>query len=63
MTTRPLATMVPVINESRCAGFLMKRGEDIEAFDRNERSLGLFTNPIAAATAVQAASAETGHRA
>jgi hypothetical protein len=53
--------LVPIINRGRCAGYLMKRGrEDIEAFDRGGRSLGLFANPIAAATAVEAASAGAG---
>jgi hypothetical protein len=50
--------LVPLINGGRCAGFLMKRGRKyIEAFDRDGRSLGLFTNPIDAATAVEAAAA------
>jgi hypothetical protein len=48
------STMVPIISDGRCVGFLLRRGrEGIEAFDRNELSLGLYTCPTEAARAVE----------
>jgi hypothetical protein len=45
--------MTPVMNGGVCAGFLISLGaRGIEAFDRNERSLGVFGSPIEAANAV-----------
>jgi hypothetical protein len=37
---------------TRCVGFLLSRGRDVEAFDRNTRSLGLYPNQRTAADAV-----------
>jgi hypothetical protein len=46
--------MVPVIAGTTCLGFLLNRGrEGVEAFDRNERSLGVFATAIEAAAAIQ----------
>jgi hypothetical protein len=46
--------MVPIIAGQVCVGFLIKRGrEGVEAFDWDERSLGLFPGPIEAANAVE----------
>jgi hypothetical protein len=43
---RGQASMVPVIAGATCVGFLLKRGcEGVEAFDHNERSLGVFADP------------------
>jgi len=48
------ATMVPIVSGGRCVGFLFRRGrEGIEAFDRDELSLGLFACPIEAAHEVE----------
>lgn len=42
-----------------CVGFLLARGRDgVEAFDADERSLGLFANAKAAHAAIVAASRE-----
>lgn len=51
-------TMVPVIAGATCIGFLLSRGrEGVEAFDRDELSLGLFACPIEAAAAVEKSAA------
>jgi hypothetical protein len=50
--------MVPVIAGTACVGFLLRRGrEGVEAFDRDERSLGIFPDPIEAAAAVEKSAA------
>jgi hypothetical protein len=50
------SAMASVIAGQRCVGFLIGRGvEGIEAFDRDEHSLGLFACPIQAAAAVESA--------
>jgi hypothetical protein len=50
------APMVSVITGQSCIGFILKRGlQGVEAFDANERSLGLFGDPIQAAAAVECA--------
>jgi hypothetical protein len=46
---------VPVISGTRCVGFLRRSGREVEAFDRSGRSLGVFSGPIEAATAVEEA--------
>jgi hypothetical protein len=54
MGTDNTSRLIPVMAGKTCAGFLLRRGrEGVEAFDRDERSLGLFTDPIAAAVAVE----------
>jgi hypothetical protein len=48
------SAMVSVIAGARCVGFLIGRGrEGVEAYDSNERSLGIFLDPIEAARAVE----------
>jgi hypothetical protein len=48
------SAMTPIVSNGRCVGFLLRRGrEGIEAFDADERSLGIFNDPISAANAVQ----------
>jgi hypothetical protein len=43
---------VPVMSGRACAGFLISRGpRGIEAYDANEKSLGIFANAIEAAVA------------
>lgn len=44
-----------VYDGTRCIGFLMPRGKSgVEAFDADDRSLGLFPNEKAAADAISA---------
>jgi hypothetical protein len=46
--------LVPVMNGDACAGFLISLGaRGIEAFDKDEKSLGVFPDAIGAATAVK----------
>jgi hypothetical protein len=46
-----------------CAGFLISLGpRGIEAYDNNERSLGIFESQIDAASAVISASAPAAER-
>jgi hypothetical protein len=48
---------VAVYSGQRCAGHLISRGKaGVEAFDREDRSLGVFADVISAANAVTAAS-------
>jgi len=45
-----------VYDGSRCVGFLIQRGKlGVEAFDGDERSLGIFETAERAAAAVRAA--------
>jgi hypothetical protein len=54
LSVAPSRTMVPIVSDGRCVGFLLRRGRDgIEAFDCNELSLGLYTCPTEAARAVE----------
>ncbi len=54
MTLAAYTPMMTVLSGSRVVGFLIGRGrEGVEAFDRDERSLGVFQSPIEAATAVE----------
>jgi hypothetical protein len=54
MSADTLPRMIPVMAGRVCAGFLIRLGpRGVEAFDRNEKSLGVFTDPIAAASAVE----------
>jgi hypothetical protein len=61
MTGSPLSY---VYDGKQCVGFLLQRGKrGVEAFDRGERSLGLFKTAAAAANAVfDSASNEEGQR-
>jgi hypothetical protein len=53
------STMVPVISGTTCIGFLIQRGrEGIAAHDSNEQLLGLFSDVLAAAAAVERRAAE-----
>jgi hypothetical protein len=50
--------MVPVIAGTTCVGFLLNRGRGgVEAFDRNEQSLGIFATAIEAAAAIEKSAA------
>jgi hypothetical protein len=50
--------MLCVFEGRRCSGFILSRGRDgFEAFDVNDRSLGVFTLVKAAAAAVSAEAA------
>jgi hypothetical protein len=50
--------LVPVMNGGACAGFLVNLGpHGLEAFDRDEKSLGVFPDAISAATAVKKSAA------
>jgi hypothetical protein len=45
---------IPVMSGRACAGFLVSRGlRGIEAYDRDERSIGVFADVMAAALAVE----------
>jgi hypothetical protein len=46
--------MIPVMVGRACAGFLINAGaRGVEAYDRNEQSLGVFADVMAAAAAVE----------
>jgi hypothetical protein len=48
--------MLSVYDGRTCIGFLLSRGKlGVEAFDRHDRSLGIFPNMKAAAGAVSVA--------
>jgi hypothetical protein len=55
--------LIPVMAGKTCAGHLVSLGAyGVEAFDRDDKSLGVFTDPIAAATAVERAANVTSRR-
>ena len=46
--------LIPVLNGCACAGFLIGRGpRGVEAFDADEKPLGVFPDAISAATAIE----------
>jgi len=46
--------LVPVMNGGACVGFLIRRGlHSVEAFDADEKSLGIFPDALGAAAAVE----------
>ena len=46
--------LFPVMNGSACAGFLINlRARGVEAFDQNEKPLGIFPDLVSAAAAVE----------
>jgi hypothetical protein len=50
----PIPRLVRVMSGGACAGFLMNLGvRGVEAFDADEKSLGVFPDVISAATAVE----------
>jgi hypothetical protein len=52
------ATMLTVNDGPRCVGFVLNRYRDgFEAFDRHDKSIGVFTSASAAAAAVLAEAA------
>jgi hypothetical protein len=52
----PDPAMMPVFVDGRCAGHLFHRGRaGVEAFDRDERSLGIYPNQREAAAALSKA--------
>jgi hypothetical protein len=54
--TTDMPRIRPVMAGGTCAGFLMSLGpRGVEAFDRNEKSLGVFTSVAEAAAAVERA--------
>jgi hypothetical protein len=56
MTARSATTPISVYDGRACLGFILARGRaGFEAFDREERSLGLYPAAPAAANAVSAA--------
>jgi hypothetical protein len=47
-------SMVPVIAGTACIGFLISLGpRGVEAFDKDEQTLGVFASVVEAAAAVQ----------
>jgi hypothetical protein len=49
------AKLLSVYDGQRCAGFILARGKDaFEAFDPDERSLGVFATTSEAASAISA---------
>jgi hypothetical protein len=52
--TTDVPRMRPVMSGAVCVGFLLSLGpRGVEAFDRNEHSLGTFAGPIEAAAAIE----------
>jgi hypothetical protein len=50
--------MVPVMAGRTCVGFLINQGPlGVEAYDANEKSLGIFPNAVEAAAAVEKSAA------
>ena len=50
--------LIPVLNGCACAGFLIGRGpRGVEAFDADEKPLGVFPDAISAATAIKKSAA------
>ena len=46
--------LIPLVNGGVCAGFLISLGpRGVEAFSKDEKSLGIFPNASSAATAVE----------
>jgi len=46
--------LASIMNDGACAGFLINLGaRGVEAFDEDEKSLGVFLDAISAATAVK----------
>jgi hypothetical protein len=57
---RNIPRLVPVMVGGICAGHLINLGpRGIEGFDRNERSLGVFTSVIEASAAVERSASPT----
>jgi len=54
-TEAPTAKLLSVYDGRRCAGFILARGKvAFEAFDRDEKSLGVFASTREAAAAISA---------
>ena len=49
-TNKPL--MASVIHADKCVGFILRRFDGFQAFDRDEKNLGLFCEEHAALTAI-----------
>jgi hypothetical protein len=57
----PTAPLASVYHGRKCVGFVLSRGRSgFEAFNHEQRALGLFKTAAAAANAVSAASANVG---
>jgi len=43
MTAIPATPLIPIMHENQCLGFLLSRGpQGVEAFTRDEKSVGTF---------------------
>jgi hypothetical protein len=45
--------MIPVMSGRVCAGFLISTAHGVAAYDRAERPLGIFSDVISAAAAIE----------
>jgi hypothetical protein len=53
MTTAPATPLTSVMHDGRCIGFILCRGrQGVEAYDRDQRSVGVFADEHAAVTAI-----------
>jgi crossover junction endodeoxyribonuclease RuvC len=52
--------MIPIVTKGACAGFLVRVAGGVEAYGADEKLVGTFADPIAAAVAIESASATTG---
>jgi hypothetical protein len=55
----PTWRFIPVISGRACAGFLVSTARGIEAYDANEKSLGIFANAVEAAVAIERSATPT----
>jgi hypothetical protein len=54
--------LIPVMNGGACDGFLLSRGVRVEAFDKDENSLGVFPDAPGAVAAVRKSAAPAHSR-
>jgi hypothetical protein len=55
-----MTAMSPVMSGNVCVGFLLRRFNAVEAYDRDAHALGIFESEEKAAAAVIAADGEKG---
>jgi hypothetical protein len=48
-----MTRILPIIAGQTCVGFLLSTARGVAAYDRNEKSLGIFADVMAAAVAVE----------
>jgi hypothetical protein len=48
-----LPHMTPIISGQTCIGFLLSTARGVAAYDRSEKSLGIFADVMAAAVAIE----------